>query len=110
MVFCSDTRKNQPVAALFFMDAMTHSKGNTPAYKTGGSGRSSSGDVNAHHFTARVIGVEVVCGNISGKLIYYTDNLVGGGTNVMIEVLRLAIRDLEQLLAAEGLRLPPRLP
>jgi hypothetical protein len=91
------------------MDAMTHAKGSTPAYIAGGNKRKSSGDVNATHFTARVIGVEVVCGDISGKYIYYTDNLVGGGTNVMIEVLRLAIRDLEKLLADKGFRLPSTL-
>jgi hypothetical protein len=37
---------------------------------------------------SRVIGVEVVCGPIKGVFIYYTDNLVTGGANIMVEIQR----------------------
>lgn len=36
----------------------------------------------------RVIGVEVYCGNINTLFIYYTDDLVSGGANIMIEIQR----------------------
>lgn len=38
--------------------------------------------------TSRIIGVEVHCGPIHGTMLYYTDNLVSGGANIMIEIIR----------------------
>lgn len=37
---------------------------------------------------SRVIGIEVVCGPIHKFFVYYTDNLVSKGANVMIEAQR----------------------
>ena len=67
-------------------------KGNTP--KKGS--RNSKGDNT--HITSRIIGVEVHCGPIHGTFLYYTDNLVSGGANIIIEVTRQAILDLQDLL------------
>jgi len=48
--------------------------------------RHTKGDIN--HITSRIIGVEVHCGSIHGTFLYYTDNLLGGGSNIVIEVTR----------------------
>lgn len=36
----------------------------------------------------RVVAVEVVCGNIDTTFLYYTNDLVAGGANIMIEIMR----------------------
>jgi hypothetical protein len=38
--------------------------------------------------TSRIIGVEVHCGPVHEVFLYYTDNLVDGGANIMIEIQR----------------------
>ena len=43
---------------------------------------------------SRVIGVEVYCGPVQTVFLYYTDNMVSGGANVMIEIQRQALIDL----------------
>lgn len=48
--------------------------------------RRSKGDTKV--ITSRIIGVEVHCGPIHGTMLYYTDNLVIGGANIMIEIIR----------------------
>jgi hypothetical protein len=82
----------QPTSCLFFSDGFSAWKGNTP--KKGS--RHSKGDTN--HITSRVIGVEVHCGPIHGTMLYYTDNLTSGGANIIIEVMRQSILDLQILL------------
>ena len=79
----------QPTSCLLFSDGMTAVKGNTP--KKGA--RSSKGETN--HITSRIIGVEVHCGPVHGTFLYYTDNLTSGGANIIIEVTRQAILDLQ---------------
>lgn len=37
---------------------------------------------------SRIIGVEVHCGPIHGTMLYYVDNLVAGGSNLIIEITR----------------------
>jgi hypothetical protein len=37
---------------------------------------------------SRVVGVEIICGPIDEVFVYYTDNLVAGGANIMIEIQR----------------------
>ncbi|KAJ1411534.1 hypothetical protein B484DRAFT_435569, partial [Ochromonadaceae sp. CCMP2298] len=51
-------------------------------------------------------GVEVVCGPVDAVLCYHTDNLVAGGANFMVEVMRHILIDLSKLLARHDLRLP----
>jgi hypothetical protein len=69
-----------------------------------GSGNKRSGTWIEH----RVIGVEVVCGPINGMFIYTTDNLIAGGANGMIEVIRQAQSDLADLLFAKNLNFPEK--
>ena len=54
----------------------------------------------------RVIGVEVVCGPIDEVFLYLVDDLVGGGANFMIEVLRRALKDLSVRLQGLQAQLP----
>jgi len=82
----------------------TECRTRAPIWQT--SGRTNKGDDNAAHFQSRVIGMQVVCGPIDGTLLYYTDEFVGSGANVMIEIQRQALKDLADLLSAKGLRLP----
>jgi hypothetical protein len=74
------------------MDGFTVQKGNTP--KKGA--RHSKADYS--FITSRIIGVEVHCGPVHGTLLYYTDNLISGGANIIIEVMRQSLLDLQELL------------
>lgn len=95
--------RGQPKMALIFSDGMTIFTTNTPKmYK-----KKSKGEP-AKKIESRIIGVEVVCGDIDTMFIYYTDNMVGGGSNIMIEVQRQAIYDLQKLLEAKGQLLPKK--
>jgi hypothetical protein len=75
----------QPIAAMIYSDGMTVFRGNTPKY---GKLRHSKG---VQYMTNRVIGVEVVCGPVNSVFLYHTDQLVGGGANILIEVTRQGI-------------------
>lgn len=55
---------------------------------------------------SRYIGVEVVCGPVDTFFLYYMDNLIAGGANIMIEVIRQAQIDLAKLLKTFNLQLP----
>ena len=89
--------QGQPKMALLFSDGMTIYTTNTPKlYKTNSKGGLTK------KIESRIIGVEVVCGDIDTMFIYYTDNMVGGGSNILIEVQRQAIYGLQKLLAVRG--------
>ena len=89
--YCLDEH-GRPMDALFFMDGMTIYKGNTP--KKGHV--KSKGETS--QITSRIIGVEVHCGPVHGTFLYYTDNLVSGGANTIIEIMRQSVLDLQDLL------------
>ena len=72
----------QPRQALIFIDGMTELTGNTPKI---GANRHSKVD---HVIANRVIGVKVYCGPINTVFLYNTDQIVGKGANIMIEVVR----------------------
>jgi hypothetical protein len=61
---------------------MTVQTCNTPKF---GAGRVSNAK---SHVTSRVIGVEMYCGPITEVLLYYTDDLVQSGANIILEVQR----------------------
>jgi hypothetical protein len=54
---------------------------------------------NSHKLENRVISCELYCGGIETVVTYVCDSFVGGGANIMIEVVRQAIFDLSKLLA-----------
>jgi len=55
---------------------------------------------------SRVIGVEVFCGTIETTFLYFTDNMVSGGANIMIEVQRQALIDLAIMLKKQNQKMP----
>lgn len=59
--------------------------------------RSSKGDTK--RMGNRVIGLNVTCGQIDTRFVYSLDDLVYGGANTLIEVMRQAFHDLAGLLA-----------
>jgi hypothetical protein len=77
----------QPKKGMIYSDGMTVMTCNTP--------RSGKFHHNADHqdnvIESRVIGVEVYCGKINTVFLYYTDNLVRSGGNIMLEVQRQGI-------------------
>ena len=83
----------QPLTAFLLPDGMSTFRGNTPKI-----GARQSKKFAGKQITSRVIGVEVHCGPVHGTFLYYTDNFVRGGANIMIEVLRQSILDLQILL------------
>ena len=54
----------------------------------------------------RCICVEVNCGDIRERYHFYTDNLISGGANVMIEVARQALAELTKSLLKKGFYVP----
>jgi hypothetical protein len=74
--------KGPPYQALLFPDGMTEMKGQTPKI---GSVRTTKVD---HVIANRIIGVEVYCGPINTVFLYNTDQMVGKGANIMIEIMR----------------------
>ena len=44
---------------------------------------------------------QVICGPIDEWFVYTTDNLVEGGANALIEVVRQTMADLAEILAVE---------
>ena len=102
----SEVVGGQPQYAHILADAMSQWRGNTPKIG-GGDFRHSKND--ATFVENRVMAVEMVCGPIDCVRLYHTNNLVNGGANYMITVLKLAIEDLSSMLQAEGFALPPHL-
>jgi hypothetical protein len=66
----------------------------------------------ARHSTAkaqidsRCIGVEVYCGPVQTVFLYFTDNMISGGSNIMIEIQRQALIDLAAELKKRGKCMP----
>lgn len=56
--------------------------------------------------TNRCMGVEVICGPIKGTILYFMDEFITKGSNLMVEIMKRAISKLRELLAAEGYELP----
>jgi HPt (histidine-containing phosphotransfer) domain-containing protein len=104
---CSEleTQTGQPKALFFFVDGMTESRGDIPRL-VAENGRESKGDKNAKHVTNRVLGCEVICGPLNKYIFYITDNMTGGGSNTMIEVIRQLLYDTEDILSRMNLKRP----
>jgi hypothetical protein len=95
----------QPTAVFICPDGMTEYKGNTPVIRTGDSGRSSK-KADAVHITSRVIGVQVVCGKLAKMFLYILDDFASKESDIMIEVVRQCIVDIQNYLAENGWQLP----
>ena len=86
-------------------DAISKFRGNTPKIGSRHK-RNEVGGKCTLKLECRIIGVEAVCGPVDTIFFYTTDDLQQGGANVMIEVQRRALVDLDRLLAERGLYLP----
>ena len=85
-------KENAPICCFMMIDAMTEFTTQTP--------RTADGvDPQNPHFQTRIFGCEVICGSIEGYFIYYTDHFIEKGANVMVEVQRQALSDMQALLA-----------
>jgi hypothetical protein len=56
-------------------------------------GRISKAERGKKHIQTRICGVHVICGPIDELFVYFTDNMMPGGTNTMIQIMRMAIYD-----------------
>jgi hypothetical protein len=54
----------------------------------------------------RCMGVEIVCGPVKGTILYFMDEFIHKGSNLMVEVMRRALSKLREMLAVEGFELP----
>ena len=91
-----DLISDNPQFAYFEVDGFTEFKCLTPRLW---QHRNSKGDTK--RMGNRVIGLIVVCGPIETRFVYSLDDLVYGGANTMIEVMRQAFHDLAIILSAK---------
>lgn len=92
-----------PKEAFFFADAASTWSGNTPKSQFV-SGRTSKDSCDV--FENRIMGVEIVCGEIDAFVLFHSGDLVASGANYMIEVQRMAFLELSKMLRARGQDLP----
>ena len=85
-------------------DFVSNSAGDTPRFVH--QGRFSKEDRSKAHIQSRMCGAHVICGPIDELFVYFTDNMMPGGTNTMIQIMRMAIHDLTIKLHAKELELP----
>lgn len=78
----------RPIVALVLIDAMSKYRGNTPF--NGLSNKKSDTDV----ITSRLFGAEVHCGPIHGTFLYYTDDMMSGGGNLVAQIMREGMNGL----------------
>ena len=121
--------KNQPTHFFCLIDAMTSSRGDVP--KVGLKHRQPKSDI-LHTIENRVIGkkpaisycyitlilcncylpyfaiaCEVVCGShVDDVFLYYTDNMVSSGANLMCQIILSVMEDLSKRLAGFDQQLP----
>jgi len=89
------------------MDFVSSYTGDTPAFNF--QHRNSKRDHGKQKVETRMCGVRVKCGPLDTLYIYFTDNMMRGGANTMIEIVRQAIADLTIMLEALGMKLPRHL-
>ena len=95
--YCKNTLNDGvPRKGMFVIDGCSKTRGNTPKY----SKQTSKGDIVLEN---RIIGVEVYCGPVETVLVYITSDMVEGGANIMIEVIRQALNDVALLLRRYGI-------
>jgi hypothetical protein len=95
----------QPTSYFMMIDAATKHRGNHPKLGTK-QNKDEIGGKQQSKFECRMIGVDVRCGPVDTMFYYTTDNLQKGGANVMIEVLRQALIDLDKILETHQMHLP----
>ena len=95
----------QPVLAYFDIDAQSVWTGNTPKFSRKNDQQWKMSSVIEN----RNIGVRIVCGPIDEYISVCTDNLIPHGANVLVEVVRFALKYLGSRLQAVNMVLPRKL-
>ena len=93
---CDST--GQPTAWLGLPDGMTKISSQTPLEK----GSVAKGNKPVPN---RVFCVKVVCEPVEGWLLYHTDNMVRGGANFYLTIIKEALEDLTKLLHEKSFEL-----
>jgi hypothetical protein len=94
---------SQPVQAYFNIDASSVWTGNSPKFQKVRNSKQSNNVEN------RNFGCRIVCGTIDEYISICTNNLIPGGANVMVEVVRYCIEYLSRRLQDISMILPKKL-
>ena len=100
---------HNPVKAFILSDAITEKRGNTPIFRSFVNDESYKPDDNKSCFGDRMFGSLVVCGDINAYFLFHCHDFVGGGANIAIEILRLTLMKLAELLAERNQKIPKHL-
>jgi hypothetical protein len=92
----------QPVQAYFNIDASSVWTGNSPKFQKVRNSKQNT------HIENRNFGCRIVCGPIDEYISVCTNNLIPGGANVMVEVVRYCIEYLSGRLQEVGMVIPKK--
>jgi hypothetical protein len=93
----------QPVQGYFNIDASSVWTGNSPKFQKIRTAKQNT------HIENRNFGCRIVCGPIDEYISVCTNNLIPGGANVMVEVVRYCIEYLARRLQEANMILPKKL-
>jgi hypothetical protein len=93
----------QPVQGYFNIDASSVWTGNSPKFQKIRTAKQNT------HIENRNFGCRIVCGPIDEYISVCTNNLIPGGANVMVEIVRYCIEYLARRLQEANMILPKKL-
>jgi len=96
----------QPKQAFMLFDGFSIFKGVSPKWSRGVYGGKSHTEKEEPKVENRIIAGIVICGDMDTVFVYSVDQLISGGANLMIEVIRRALSDLGRLLKSKGKKVP----
>lgn len=95
---CTNLDENgQPIKAFILSDAITKYRGETPIIRST-TQRKFKTDDTKDTIADRMFGSLVVCGTVKAYILFHCHDFVPGGANCGIEILRLSILKLAELL------------
>jgi hypothetical protein len=99
---CKKVVNGKPVSFYCDIDGMTVITCNTPRWRKGRK------VVVPHVFENRNIGARLICGPVDKYISINTNDLIPGGANVLVEVTRLCVEIMAELLHEHNLELPKK--
>jgi hypothetical protein len=87
-------------------DGFSVFKGVIPKWSRGVFGGKSHTEKEEPKVENRIIAGIIVCGDLDTVFAYSADQLISGGANLMIEVIRQGLSDLGRLLKSKGKKVP----
>jgi hypothetical protein len=96
----------QPRECFTLFDGFSVHKGVTPKWGKGVFGGKSHTQKEEPKVQNRIIAGIVICGHIDTIFVYSVDQMMSGGANLMIEVMRRALGDLGELLKGRNQMVP----